>query len=60
MSVRERSFMPSVREPKADSERQRRNQGYTDGLQGRERRVMGDSVYGEGYRRGCERRAREI
>lgn len=60
MSIVERSFMPSPKVSKSEAERQRRNQGYTDGLAGRERRVTGDPIYGQGYRRGSERRARDL
>lgn len=38
------------------SERARREQGFMDGVQGRERRIIGDPIYGQGFRRGNEKR----
>ncbi len=40
--------------------RQNRNQGYADGLNGTERRRRDDPDYLDGYRRGLERRDREL
>ncbi len=42
------------------SRRQNRNQGYADGLNGVERRRRDDADYLDGYRRGLERRNREL
>lgn len=54
------SAMPSAKLVKSESERSRRNQGFTDGLAGRPRRQIGDAFYGEGFRRGTEKRERDL